>query len=211
MEARTKTPARILESALFLFNDLGEPNVTTNHVADELNMSPGNLHYHFRSKSDIVEALFARFDTEVSQLLIPDTKRTTLDVVSAWTQMQTLFEGMWSFRFVYRDLPQLLAKYPSTRRKTVRLMHRKIAVMQQGCEALGIGSGEGMDKGEAELLARNMVLAMTYWFNFEIACGIEGAQGDRFARGAYQVLSMLLPYLDAESRLAVRELAASYI
>ena len=56
----TDTKSRILDKALELFNERGTANVTTNHIAEALGMSPGNLYYHYRNKAEIVRGLFAR-------------------------------------------------------------------------------------------------------------------------------------------------------
>ncbi len=180
--------------------------MTSNDIADEMGISPGNLHYHFRSKSDIVEALFGRCDDEVSNLLASGEVRD-VDVVRAWTQLHILFETMWAYRFLYRDIAQLVSKYPGIQRKTARLMHRKISVLEQGCIAFGV-KAEG---GKADTISRNMVLIITYWLSFEIACGVTGTDSDRFGRGVYQVMSTLMPYLNGESQSMLRELAGDYV
>ena len=203
---KKKTKDRILDTALDLFNLEGEPNVTTNAIADELDMSPGNLHYHFKTKADLVQALFVRFERKVSSLLILD-KEEQVDIVEAWMKLSLLFEIMWVYRFAYRDLAQLLAKYPPLRRSTAQLLHRKISVAQQGCVILGISKDE-VDVGA---LARNIVVLMTYWISFELACDVQGEDRSRFGRGAYQVTQLLLPHLDEAATQAIRSLAGEYL
>ena len=68
-KAPRRTAHRVLQTALARFNRFGEPNVSTSQIAAELSISPGNLHYHYRTKDDLVNALFGEFDAKLAPLL----------------------------------------------------------------------------------------------------------------------------------------------
>ena len=75
---KRRTRERILETSLRLFNDFGEPNVTTTVIADEMNISPGNLYYHFHSKDEIVNALFSDFERDIDKLFSAVGRRAAI-------------------------------------------------------------------------------------------------------------------------------------
>lgn len=52
------TKKRIIETAKALFNSFGTKNISTNHIAKELNMSPGNLYYHYKNKEEIIRDIY---------------------------------------------------------------------------------------------------------------------------------------------------------
>src|SRR5215469_196209 len=54
------TKERIIEMAIRLFNEQGTAAISTNHIAQALSMSPGNLYYHFRNKEEILRAILER-------------------------------------------------------------------------------------------------------------------------------------------------------
>ena len=66
---KRRTRERILTTALARFNLLGEPSVTTSAIAAEMEISQGNLYYHFHNKEEIVNALFDEFEQEMERLL----------------------------------------------------------------------------------------------------------------------------------------------
>lgn len=63
-----KKKEKILMTALNLFNDKGSGNISTNHIAKELGISPGNLYYHFSNKEEIIRALFDMMISEYDEI-----------------------------------------------------------------------------------------------------------------------------------------------
>src|SRR5439155_3018510 len=103
-----RTAERILEVTLDLFNRFGEPNVSTTLISAELNISPGNLYYHYPAKDELINSLFDRYEKSLNELLhAADNVRNVED---AWLFFHMLFELIWQYRFLYRDLNDLLSK-----------------------------------------------------------------------------------------------------
>ena len=104
-----KTRERILATALRLFNESGTGPVSTNHIADALGISPGNLYYHFRNKEEIIRALFeqqfARWDADYA---FPDDRLPNLDDLQHL--VRATFVTAWEYRFMYRELIALLRR-----------------------------------------------------------------------------------------------------
>ena len=208
---RRNTRQRILETSLVLFNEFGEPNVTTNQIADELDISPGNLHYHFKRKKDIVEQLFDQYQ-EAIQPLIDSPPETAPELEDFWFYLHMIFEAIGQFRFLYRDLNDLVDSYPKLLKPFRRLLARKRSTALTICQQLA-GSGVlQADPVELESLADHIVLVMIYWLPFsEVADAEETASGTELSRAVYQVFSLILPHLREPERSQTRLLALSYL
>lgn len=208
---RRRTRERILEVGLKLFNEHGEPNTTTSLMAAELNISPGNLYYHFRNKEEIVNALFVDYEREMDRLLAPSA-RGAPGVDEIWLQMRAVFELMWRYRFLYRDLNDIL-----TRNRTVELQFKRIIALSRSaslaaCDRL-VACGE-MDASRKECLALadNLVVIATYWLSYEYVCNPREPLGEpQIRRGAFQALAIVAPYLRGRSRALYDKLAQKYL
>jgi len=205
------TRERILETSLAMFNAQGEPNVTTNHIADELGISPGNLYYHFRNKDDIVEHLFARYEAQLDEaLLLPDGRAPNLEDI--WLQLHLIFESLWGYRFLYRDLVDILARNRKLKLRFARIMGRASASATTLLRGL-VGAG-AMRASDAEIraLAENILLVATFWMSFAAVRGmkIEAGEAD-LERGIHQVMMLVAPFLRDAEREHLNALAARYV
>jgi AcrR family transcriptional regulator len=208
---KRRTRERILEASLRLFNEFGEPNVTTTVIADELNISPGNLYYHFHSKDEIVNALFAEFEREIGETLAAPARRAP-NVEDMWLFLHLLFEAIWKYRFLYRDLDDLLSRNRMLEVHFKQILAHKVSTALSLCQGLVAAGEMRAAPGEIQALALNMAVIATYWLPFEYARDPRRREvGDGLGRGVFQVMAMVAPFLQGESRELLQHLSKEYV
>lgn len=190
-----------------MFNLYGEPNVTTNRIADELGISPGNLHYHFRTKQALIEALFGEFERRMLELLGGDPFERA-DVEDAWLFLHLVFETIAEYRFVYRDLNELCGRDRDLRRRFRGILKLSMGSATDLLEALERAGYCRPGTAKNEPVIRNIVLVSSYWLSFDQI--LEPRQEPRPGRAAIQVMSIVSPYLQGAARDQFDLLAAAY-
>jgi len=207
--ASRQTRQRILDGSLALFNTQGEPNVTTNHIADELEISPGNLYYHFRNKDDIIEQLFARFDARMdSALAAPDGRLPGLEDI--WLQLHMVFECIWDYRFLYRDLVEILSRNRRLRVRFARILTRgdeRAHAVMRGLSQAGVMRASA---AELDAAATNVLVLSTFWLNY---AAVRGDHDEHAAirDGIVQVMMLLAPFLRDAERVHLNTLTRAYL
>jgi AcrR family transcriptional regulator len=203
------TRERILDASLAMFNAQGEPNVTTNHIADELGISPGNLYYHFRNKGDIVGQLFLRYEARIDDaLLVPAERPPNLEDV--WLQLHLVFECMWAYRFLYRDLVDILARNRKLKLRFARIMSRAAAsatALMRGLVKAGIMRASA---SEIAAIAENVLIIATFWLGFSAVRSVKEPIDGDIGGGVRHVMVLLAPFLREEERRHLEELARAY-
>ncbi|CAH1530290.1 Transcriptional regulator, TetR family [Vibrio owensii] len=129
-----KTRDKIVYAALELFNQHGERNITTNHIADYIEISPGNLYYHFRNKQEIVREIFALYSAELLERFTPiQGSQESLTMLKSY--LDSIFTLMWKYRFFYANLPEILSRDEQLHDEYIdvqeKLQANLIAIMQE--------------------------------------------------------------------------------
>ncbi len=208
-----RTAERILEVTLELFNRYGEPNVSTTLISAELNISPGNLYYHYPAKDELINSLYDRYERALDELL--QAADGVRNVEDAWLFFHMMFELIWQYRFLYRDLNDLVSTNRRLETHFQFVLKNKTQAVRNLLDGLASGEAIRIAPNEAATIATSMVVVLTYWLSYEYvreprkALEPEAA-GASMMRGAFHVLSLLAPYLEAAQREHLQTLAGSY-
>jgi AcrR family transcriptional regulator len=209
-----KTRDRILAAALELFNQQGERNVTTNHIAAHLEMSPGNLYYHFKNKQEIIFELFLSYEATVdNNLNVPEDRQLTIE--DKLNYLQKVFQGLWEYRFIHRDMEHLLMgeeRLHARYREFFRRCQKKTEAIYQGLHDANIINIEQRD---LEGLALNTWIVVTSWFSF-LQCNLlsnseQSITLDMLKGGIYQIFQLERPYLTDQYREKVEAMQEAFI
>lgn len=99
-----KTKDKILLKAIQLFNEEGVENVTTLYISRQMEISLGNLHYHYSNRNELLKAALDRFLQNMEALSAELLRTQPSDFIQKafYTQFVT-FREIWKYRFLFRD------------------------------------------------------------------------------------------------------------
>jgi AcrR family transcriptional regulator len=203
-----KTKDRILASALMLFNADGATEVTTNDMARELKMSPGNLYFHFKNKEQIVREIFKKLAAETNKVWRPETRlakkngssKKNIQLIAFVDHNLNLY---WKYRFFHREMYILRKKDP----ELSKLWHKHLkrtTLMMIILYKHWVKSGHMIpiqSKGEMEFVGELLFVASNSFMQFFETSGSGQTPNIKTIEKARRhILRMLMPYLSDETK-----------
>ncbi len=108
---RITTREAIITTAIELFNEKGTATVSTNHIAEAMGISPGNLYYHFSNKKEIIRCIHQRIlaDMDTAWVADEDGSLALDNFFNAMTATQAM---LVNYKFFQMELSILLGNDP---------------------------------------------------------------------------------------------------
>ena len=153
----------ILESAKKLFNKSNTQAVTTNHIAKAMGISPGNLHYHYKNREEIIWFLYKQMREKMT--LSVEELPKSLEEVSE--HQKVLIGIQWEYRFFFREILFLFSRDAKLEQDYIidNIAHRKrIKLVMQGL--VESGELEIQDPKILEYLVDSILMAWQFYTSY---------------------------------------------
>jgi len=197
-----KTRDRILDVSLLLFNEEGEGELSSVDVANALEISPGNLYYHFKGKDAIIRALFDRFEEEM-RVILRGSRGGLGSIEDNWVYIYILLEEIYDFRFFYRDLAGLLRRYPDLAVRFRGLVATKRQTITHILDELERQQLIHIDLRLKPALADQIITTLTFWLAGEVLTKRVHDGPSLIHKTVFQVMCLMVPYMGASGPAAL--------
>ncbi|MCJ8498072.1 TetR/AcrR family transcriptional regulator [Chryseobacterium salipaludis] len=103
-----KTKDKILSGAKDLYNEKGYSSTTTRDIAKHIDISPGNLHYHFPHSNEILEALFESFAMKMNELLETTSISDSSSIELLYNYIEQTTSLIYEYKFLFINFTDIL-------------------------------------------------------------------------------------------------------
>ena len=119
------TKAKILSTSLDLFNTYGLAKVTLRTIAKEMNISQGNLNYHFKKREDIIEALYFDLVKKIDAG-IPEIEPSKINISVLIGMSNYIMKSSFDYRFFLLDFVLIIRE-----NQTIKLHYANLVKQRQ--------------------------------------------------------------------------------
>lgn len=183
----------ILETAAKLFNEKGCMNTSTRHIADDLNISVGNLYYYYKNKEEIIIAIYEKYMGSISSYLT-----SIKDQMDMPFDYHALFSSQMEFEkkcpFLRLEISNLYKTYPKVK-ETIekRVIEKAFELKSLFLHQIRYGYMINLDENELNFICSNTWVIGSQWELYWIFTKIEDERL-RKLHGILNLLYLLKPY-----------------
>lgn len=190
---KIKTKDKILIMAIKMYNESGIQGVTSRHIAAELGISHGNLDYHYKTKEDIILAIYEKMRKEMSESY-GARKQGTSSLEHFHILLLQLEEFQYKYRFFNLDVLEVSRSYPSVSQIIQEtFLKRRKQTLDLFREAIIDGFLEPLDSTELERLEHIIRMIITFWLSQrEVLAAYKFSEKGEMIKTIY---TLILPYL----------------
>lgn len=195
------TKQKIKKAAIELFNEQDTFSVTTNHIASQAKISPGNLYYHYKNKEEIITQIYLEMSNVFENLNSFEQILASKNPLNAlYNMFEKYGELFLEYRFLLRDISTLMAIYPSLKKEFLKKQSKRIEQIESVFKYLiSLGILKNMEKQEITLRAKLNWFISSYWQLFTSTTG--EITKESIKESKYIVFEILLsPYLTPKGK-----------
>ncbi len=122
-----ETKEYILTNATQLFNREGATTTSLRQLAAYLDMSDGNLRYHFKNKEELVFSIFMQMIQEMKAANEPETPGADSLLEDVKIQLRAIYFTMYRYKFLYLEANLLFKQYNTFRKAFIDMMKTRRA------------------------------------------------------------------------------------
>lgn len=193
-----KTAERILLTTLELFNQHGENNVSCVDIAVELDISPGNLYYHYKGKEVMVVALFEMYRERMGKIL-DSSDSSELKIEDFFYYLLMILQSSHLFRFLYHNPADLMAKYPTISKGFKKLLKAQETSFNQLLSRYVSQGDMTLNASQQHHMVQLIAMVFTQAANYSLLKGEDIDNEEYIYECLANVLFALTPYVQMET------------